>query len=71
MRKISLDNGNTFLGFDEAMAELPNCNFGVGTILHYADDDLLKEVNDNGFYDTQEELLEAYLKVAEEDIIVA
>ena len=71
MKKISLDNGNMFLEFNEAMAELKKCNFGIGTVLHYADDDLLKEVNDNGFYDTQEELLEAYLKVAKEDIIVA
>jgi len=70
MRKVSLDNGNTFLGFEEAMAELPNCNFGVEMILHYCDDDFLKEVNDNGFYDTDKELLEAYLKVSKEDIIV-
>lgn len=69
MKKISLDNGMSFLGFEEAMAELPNCNFGIDTVLHYADEEILKQMNTE-FFDTKEDLLKSYLKISKENIIV-
>jgi len=63
MKKISVDNGNTFVTVQDALQEQ-----SMATIRNYMDDELCEQIH--GTVDTEEEFINAYLKHAKEDLII-
>lgn len=65
MRKISIDNGATFVTPEEALQEV-----SLDTLTAYMDDDVREEVHNELSPCTEIEFLSRYLQLAEEDLII-
>ena len=65
MKRISIDNGNTFVAAGEAIE-----NVGMDVIEHYMDHEISELVIKKYACDTDEEFVEKYLENAVEDLII-
>lgn len=65
MKKISVNNGLTFVSPAEALEKMP---FDV--IINYMDDDIREQVHRELSPCTEEEFLSRYLELAHDDLIV-
>ena len=69
MKKISLDNGVTFMDATEAMREINENNLW-DVVVNLMDDDTRERVAYEFGPDTNAEFLAKYLEIAEEDLII-
>lgn len=67
--RISLDNGHTFLTASEAMEQIQEYNVW-DAIVEVMDDEIREKVHRDLAPCSREEFLEAYLKEAQDDIII-
>ena len=65
MKRISIDNGNTYCTAAEAIAQI-----GIETIVNYMDDDIMESVNYDIAPCSDIDFLSEYLSRAGDDLII-
>lgn len=65
MKRISIDNGHSFISVPDALAK-----FSIDTLAYYMDDDTREQAHDELAPCTDEEFLARYLELAPEDLII-
>ena len=69
MKKISLNNGRTYLTAKEAMIEINERNLW-DVVANMMDDDTREKVHSEFAPCTEEEVLNGYLAISEDDLII-
>ena len=69
MKKISLDNGHSYMTAQEAMPEITSRNMW-DTVINMMDDDTREKVHSELVPCTEVEFLMRYLELANDDLII-